>query len=251
MSATWMEPFSADDHGHDYTLPISEQFGPTIQGEGRHAGRVVQFLRVGGCNLSCSWCDTAYTWDADTYDLRAEITQRTGASIVEQAQPGMTVVLSGGEPMLYKSMPAMAYTLRGLQNKGCEVHVESNGTIRPNDVMRYYVNHYTLSPKLDHAGDHKRSQNPALDHGWLEDPVLNGRVDMKFVVRNAEDVNTVARLVDTTYKWPRARTFVMPLGTTSDELDRRWKEIAPAAAHAGINASHRLHVLAFGDTRGT
>ncbi|HHK7228110.1 TPA: hypothetical protein ACQXLV_002143, partial [Streptococcus pneumoniae] len=42
-------------------LPVSEVFGPTIQGEGPHAGRTCHFIRLGGCNLSCSWCDTPYS----------------------------------------------------------------------------------------------------------------------------------------------------------------------------------------------
>jgi 7-carboxy-7-deazaguanine synthase len=54
-------------------LVVSEVFGPTIQGEGPHAGQRAAFVRLGGCNLTCTWCDTAYTWDARRYDLRAEL----------------------------------------------------------------------------------------------------------------------------------------------------------------------------------
>ena len=54
------------------TLPLSEVFGPTFQGEGPHAGRRCAFVRLGGCNLSCEWCDTPYTWDATRYDLALE-----------------------------------------------------------------------------------------------------------------------------------------------------------------------------------
>ena len=48
------------DRGED-TSPVSEVFGPTLQGEGPHAGRPCHFIRLGGCNLSCSWCDTPYS----------------------------------------------------------------------------------------------------------------------------------------------------------------------------------------------
>lgn len=56
----------------DHSLVVSEVFGPTHQGEGPHAGQLCAFVRLMGCNLSCSWCDTPYTWDASRYDLKAE-----------------------------------------------------------------------------------------------------------------------------------------------------------------------------------
>ena len=56
------------------SLAVSEIFGPTLQGEGPSSGRRAMFLRLAGCNLSCSWCDTAYTWDWSRYDKKAEVT---------------------------------------------------------------------------------------------------------------------------------------------------------------------------------
>jgi hypothetical protein len=56
------------------TLPVSEVFGPTFQGEGALRGAGASFIRLGGCNLTCRDCDTPYTWDAARYDLRAELT---------------------------------------------------------------------------------------------------------------------------------------------------------------------------------
>ena len=96
------------------TIPVSEQFGPTIQGEGPYAGRTVQFLRTGGCNLSCSWCDTPYTWDGENYDLRAELHPKTVAQIVEDAIPDMIMVISGGEPLLHQNNPGWEWLLTGL-----------------------------------------------------------------------------------------------------------------------------------------
>ena len=53
-------------------LNVNEIFGPTIQGEGPHTGRLVGFLRLAGCNLACSWCDTPYSWDWTKYDKAEE-----------------------------------------------------------------------------------------------------------------------------------------------------------------------------------
>ncbi len=54
-------------------LLISEVFGPTLQGEGPSAGQAAAFVRLGACNLSCAWCDTAYTWNRDKFDLSREL----------------------------------------------------------------------------------------------------------------------------------------------------------------------------------
>lgn len=230
------------------TLPLSEQFGPTIQGEGPHAGRSVQFLRLGGCNLSCTWCDTPYTWDATRFDLKAELTPTTAQQIVDDLLPGVPLVISGGEPLMHQGQVAFTYVLHGAVARGCEVHVETNGTIAPAGQTATLVDHFSVSPKMGHAGGHK-GRDARLHAGWL--PHLeSGRACLKYVVRDPADVRVVAE--DTAdLGVPRRAVWVMPLGTTTEELQGRWPGIARAAADHHINASHRTHVLAWGDVKGT
>ncbi len=231
-------------------LPVSEQFGPTIQGEGPHAGRAVQFLRLMGCNLSCSWCDTPYTWDGSRYDLNVERTRMTAADVVEGLIPGMPLVLSGGEPLLHQDSPALCTVLAKAHMRGCEVHVETNGTIAPLPHFRPLVDVFAVSPKQRHAGKHRGRQNPAMHSAWAELARVNPDVFLKVVVQEVPDVALVvadaARM-----GWPKDQVWVMPEGTTADALLRNWPYIAAAAANAGINATQRLHVLAWGDTKGT
>jgi len=83
-------------------LVLSEVFGPTIQGEGRHAGLPCVFVRLGRCNLDCRWCDTPYTWDWEHYDPATELTKRTVtdvlAEVEERAVSADTIiVVSGGQ----------------------------------------------------------------------------------------------------------------------------------------------------------
>jgi organic radical activating enzyme len=118
------------------TYLVKEIFGPTIQGEGAHAGRACVFLRFAVCNLACSWCDT---------DFRPEGAERlTAAAIAERLLAvdrggSRMVVVTGGEPTLQWD-DQLASALRAA---GFTVHMESNG-IRPPAAP---VDWLTISPK--------------------------------------------------------------------------------------------------------
>lgn len=252
MSTTQLPvPSVAGDHPSVAgPLPFVEAFGPTIQGEGPAAGRVADFLRFGGCNLSCSWCDSAFTWNAEEYNLREEITMMDPAQVMEQLpeSPAPIMVVTGGEPLLNQRKAAFHEVLDLLAVRGQDVHIETNGTIVPNHEVVSRVDMFIVSPKLPHAGLHKRSQDPALAPGWGD---LHGYADcyLKVVVRTPEDVATTAALARD-HHWPSDRVWVMPEGITPAALASRWPDIATAAAEHGVNATHRLHVLAWNDERG-
>lgn len=229
-------------------LPFVEAFGPTLQGEGAAAGRLSSFLRFGGCNLSCSWCDSPYTWDADRFDLRTEITLLTVPEVRERTPVAPLVVITGGEPLLNQRKPQFVELLQGFKDEGVELHCETNGTIVPNADMVRLFDHFMVSPKLAHAGEHKRTQDPALAPGWK---LVHGTTPahLKIVVQTPEDV-AEARAIADAHGWPLERVWVMPEGTTSEVLNARWPMVATEATKHRINASHRLHVLAWTDARG-
>lgn len=227
------------------TLPVAEIFGPTVQGEGPYAGRLARFVRFGGCNLSCIWCDTPYTWDGARFDLRNEINAMSVDAILEAlALDGEIVVLTGGEPMLYAALPAFARLLQRLGESGSAIHVESNGTLVPSQSVVDLVDVFVLSPKLSHA----HTGGFALQNAWA-DIGTRAEVHLKIVCIDRSDVRT-ASVLAASMNWPADRTWVMPLGTTARELAVRWPEILDAAIEYGVNTTHRLHVLAWGDTRG-
>ncbi|MDX2091962.1 MAG: radical SAM protein [Kofleriaceae bacterium] len=118
---------------------VKEMFGPTLQGEGAHAGRAVVFLRFAACNLDCTGCDT---------DFRPEGAVRMSADDIvarlRELDTGRTqrVVVTGGEPTLQWDA-SLAAAIRGA---GFCVHMESNGT-RP---LAGPVDWLTVSPKPQH-----------------------------------------------------------------------------------------------------
>lgn len=233
------------------TLPVAEVFGPTIQGEGPAAGRCATFVRLSGCNLSCQWCDTPYTWDTARFDVRGETQHLTAAEIaqrVHEAGAAPIVVLTGGEPLLQQDRPAWAQLLTTLDATRA-VHLETNGTIVPNGLTQAVTASVVVSPKLGHAGPHRGHQDPRMPAAWRDIIPANRAVHLKIVCRGAADVAHAVTLAGAV-GCPRDRTWVMPEGDDAATLGARWREIAEAAAAAGINATHRLHTLAWGDERG-
>jgi organic radical activating enzyme len=111
-------------------------FGPTLQGEGAHAGRSCVFLRFAACNLDCAWCDTDFAPDGAVRVTADEISAR----LVElDRNHARMVVVTGGEPTLQWDAP-LADALRAA---GFRIHMESNGT-RP---LGAPVDWLTVSPK--------------------------------------------------------------------------------------------------------
>lgn len=228
------------------TVPLSEVFGPTFQGEGPHAGRRCGFVRLGLCNLSCEWCDTPYTWDHTRYDVKAEcpdtpITQVAAA--VEQLGVDV-VVLSGGEPLMHAAkLPALFAATHGVQ-----WHVETNGTIVPPDWWAANVTHTTVSPKIN-TGDPAKKRLKARPLAAWAAHAAAGSAIFKFVVVDEEELAVIAELV-AEYGIPPSAVWVMPEGTTAETVTDRHAQLADAILAAGFNTTTRLHVLLWGDRRG-
>lgn len=99
-------------------LPVMEAFY-TLQGEGTYSGRAAYFIRLGGCDVGCHWCDVKESWDA-------EIHPRKGVDeIVDGAlqYPGRLAVITGGEPLMYN----LDELTRQLQEKGFQTNIETSG----------------------------------------------------------------------------------------------------------------------------
>lgn len=229
--------------GGQATLPLSEVFGPTWQGEGPHTGLRCGFVRLGLCNLSCEWCDTPYTWDSTRYDVRAECPDTPVLDIADAVHNlGCgTMVLSGGEPLMHARTPALRLLL---ESTAVSWHVETNGTIAPPAWMLQRVEHFTVSPKINTRDPARKRIKPAALNAFPESAAW------KFVCTTPDDVNTVHSLC-TDLGIPADRVWVMPEGRTAAGLLVTQRELAPRIRDHGYNLSTRLHVLLFGDTKGT
>jgi|SRR5579872_3383222 len=99
-------------------LPVMESFY-TLQGEGFHQGKAAFFIRLGGCDVGCVWCDVKESWDAGKHP------QRTVAELVTAAAtyPGRLAVITGGEPLMH-DCTALTSELR---RAGFATHIETSG----------------------------------------------------------------------------------------------------------------------------
>ncbi|HSN92359.1 MAG TPA: radical SAM protein [Anaeromyxobacteraceae bacterium] len=140
----------------------------SIQGEGTRAGRPCVFVRFTGCDLRCSYCDTAYAFQGGAEMTRAEILAAVAA------HPCRFVLLTGGEPLLQRELPDLAGDLLA---RGYEVAVETHGQ-RPLDALPAEVVRI-VDVKTPGSGE------PAPDLAYLDG--LAPHDEVKFVVTSEED----------------------------------------------------------------
>lgn len=233
-------------------LAVSEVFGPTIQGEGPGIGEPAVFLRLAGCNLACSWCDTPYSWDWKRYDRTEQVHRMSPGQVVDQIDTlrrktsdpfGTCVVITGGEPLLQQDrLGPVIEPLSG----ATWFDVETAGTIVPNDTLFYYIRRFVVSPKLDHSGNPlpKRRVPAALDA--LRE---TGRAFWKFVVQDPSDFGELDDIVKV-HRIDPGRVYVMPEGRTVEQIAKHTAAVAQATIDRGYNLTTRLQVLAWGDERG-
>lgn len=140
-------------------LPLVEDFY-TIQGEGFHTGKPAYFIRLGGCDVGCRWCDAKMTWNPKLYPP-VEVD-----AIVERACsfPAQAIVITGGEPSLYP----LDYLTGQLRNKGLQIFLETSGAHELSGTFDWIC----LSPK---------KQNPPLDS------IFPRADELKIIVESNED----------------------------------------------------------------
>lgn len=146
------------------SLPVMEHFY-TLQGEGVYQGKAAYFVRLGGCDVGCVWCDVKESWDAAKHPLYSvEVLVKT-----IKETPTEIVVITGGEPLLHD----LAALTQALHKAGLRVHIETSGS----SPLSGELDWITLSPKkfkaplpevLPHASELKIVVFNRSDFAWAE-----------------------------------------------------------------------------------
>lgn len=223
-------------------LAVNEIFGPTFQGEGLNIGMPVMFLRLAGCNQTCVWCDTPYTWDWSRFDPKKEVHKMTLEQVAEQLvqSPIKNLVISGGEPLLQQH--ALFRLFRLLKSQGWKhIEMETAGSIKP--IYSNDIDLFTVSVKLANSGNRRDlSINPSALHELSQ----RCKAVFKFVVSSLADYREIDELVNT-YKMQKV--YIMPEGISADAVQEKAQIISNAAIERGYYLTTRMQVLLYGNKR--
>jgi 7-carboxy-7-deazaguanine synthase len=151
-------------------LPLMEEFY-TIQGEGYHTGTAAYFIRVGGCDVGCHWCDVKESWNALLHpptDIN---------TIVDNAARfAKTIVITGGEPLMWDMNPLTGR----LKEEGLKVHIETSGAYHLSGTWDWIC----LSPKKT-----KLPTEDVYANAHELKVIIHNRHDFIFAEEQAEKVN--------------------------------------------------------------
>ena len=211
------------------SLEVCEIFY-SIQGEGPKIGKPVVFLRLGGCNLKCKWCDTKYAWNyVDNESM-------TNKKIIQEIKkyPCKNVVITGGEPLLQQE------DLKSLLDelKGYAFELETNGSI-PLKINNKFEQ-INCSPKLMSSG------NVAYPLKVLP---TNKKAAFKFIISKKSDIEEVKTFCRK-YKIPKEKIWLMPEGTKKETIIKKSIWLIEICKKEGYNFSPRLHIMLWGNKKG-
>lgn len=151
-------------------LPLMEEFY-TIQGEGFHKGTAAYFVRIGGCDVGCHWCDVKESWLAELHPPT-----KTELIIENTLKYSNTVVVTGGEPLTWDMGPLT----EGLKAKGAQIHIETSGAYPLTGIWDWIC----LSPKKM-----KLPKQEIYDKAHELKVIVFNKDDLRFAEEQAAQVN--------------------------------------------------------------
>jgi len=219
-------------------MRISEVF-VSVQGEGPSVGRPAVFLRLAGCNLSCSWCDTKYAWFRGE-ELGVDVVAERVLDLLRRFRGVNLLVVTGGEPLLQSEELVELLSRLRRELPHLEVEVETNGTVNPREVLSY-VDRLIVSPKLSNSGLPEGFRR--VSEGVVEAIRTHGdRVYVKVVIEGLEDAEEMLKVVEE-LGVSRDRVYLMPQASTLEELRRRLPAVVEIAVEYGFRVSDRLQLV--------
>ncbi|MDQ0162245.1 7-carboxy-7-deazaguanine synthase QueE [Bacillus alveayuensis] len=238
-------------------IPVIEIFGPTIQGEGMLIGRKTMFVRTAGCDFSCSWCDSAFTWDGSSKkDIRLMSAEEIWCELKQIGGNTFShVTISGGNPALF---PQIGELIHFLHNHNILVGIETQGSRYQPWFLE--VDDLTISPKPP-------SSNMKQDLEFLDDILKNleehnrlKHVNLKIVIFDEQDFHYAKKIYQKYSQIPFYLQVGNPLITEQNDavlaqqLLKRYNWLINMVMHdevlKDIRVLPQLHTLVWGNKRG-
>lgn len=208
-------------------MQVSEIFY-TLQGEGTNIGNPSIFLRLSGCHLRCSWCDSKFTWKLNSGK------KMTTKEIIKEIKkfPTKNLVITGGEPLLQQS--AIIELLSEL--KEYFVEMETSGSLKSH--LDKYINQYNCSPKLSNSKNRKTE--------FEKLPIE--KTYYKFVVDKKNDIKEIKDFLKR-HDIKKEKVLLMPQGITKKDITDKSKWLAEICKKENLRFSPRLHINIWGNKR--
>ena len=242
-----------------------------LQGEGISMGEPCVFFRFSSCPLSCVFCDSFFTWHFEgrqkvdhkyskpvkREDYVVELTAEEAANLIKE-KAGLTrrIVFTGGEPLLQQD--AIAEILEILwREDSWYVEIETSGTIKLDPDLK--ISQINCSPKLESSGNAKELRdrpeviNDFLERAKKEEGYWKPELIFKFVIGKEtfeEDLKEVQEW-QAKYNVPNSMVYLMPEGITETDIKEGTDFLLGVCMEKGYKLSTRLHVLLYGNKRGT
>ena len=240
-------------------LPLVEKFH-SLQGEGYHTGKSAFFIRLAGCNVGCSWCDTKHSWDQKKYPL-ISIEKIANETKKARKKGASFLVITGGEPLMATGQTATIGIYEELERQGNlpgSMTFETNGTQKLRQPFIDWVNRidteifFSCSPKLFTVSgeESKKAIKPEVVAEYRK---LSSKGQLKFVVGDKdrewnELEEALEKFRSAGVDWP---VWIMPVGAREEEQSATAGEVAQKAFRRGYNVAARVHVYLFGNAIGT
>lgn len=236
------------------SFPVIEIFGPTVQGEGPDAGRPAYFIRFGGCDFRCAWCDSMYAVDPDL--VRSDARRLDAEQILDELDqlsggPDL-VVLSGGNPALLELAPLVD----ALHERGSHVAVETQGSRWKPWLAE--VERLVVSPKGPSSGMDTPAHRQALADFVACAQEAGAQVTLKAVIFDEGDLEHARALArsypDLALHLSTGTDVGLAEAMTLERLRERLRWLSESVAgdrelrHARVGVQQ--HVLAWGLRRG-
>ena len=219
-------------------LRVSETFY-SVQGEGPTAGTPAIFVRLQGCNLHCSWCDSrkVYETGEEMHVPHLLDSFKKEGWLERLISRRAALVITGGEPLLQQE--GIAELLQAIAGFPY-VEIETNGTILPTPVLSVAVERFNVSPKVG---------------GVVHADVMTHHVDgkaahFKFVIETDEELADIESRYIIPFKIPEARVTLMPKAATRAELLARSPFVVEVCKERGYHFSTRLQVVIWDKSTG-
>jgi len=177
----------------------------SIDGEGPTAGEIATFIRFGGCNLYCKWCDTAYSIDGK---IKGEILSKEDIYRYIKDNGAKNVTLTGGEPLIQKDIEELIYFLA--KDSELLIHIETNGSV-PIYNFKRVENLDNVSFVLDYKLPSSEMEN-RMDMKNYE--VVSKKDVCKFVIETKEDLIKAKEIVENFSLTEKCLVYFSPITTS-------------------------------------